>query len=185
LTIAAVILVGGASSRMGQDKAAQDWGRRRAVDRVADLAWEAGVNLVMTAGGDYGLPFVRDPQPQAGPVAGVLAALPDLRAAAVGRILLLAVDAPTLKTSDLAPLLEAAEPGAAFEGFPLPAVLNLAAIPRDAEPTWALRRLIERSGAAILPCSADLARRIRGANTPQERADLLSDLDNGAVLPKH
>ncbi|MBV9509207.1 MAG: NTP transferase domain-containing protein [Caulobacteraceae bacterium] len=176
MSLAAVILVGGASSRMGADKAVLDWGGRRAVDRTADLARSAGAVLVLTAGGDYGLPFVLDPSPQAGPVAGVLAALPVLREAGASRLLLLAVDAPTLKAGDLAPLLQAAAPGAAFEGFPLPLVVRLEALPRDADPAGPLRQLTDRSGAARLPCDAALARRLRGANTPEERQALLADL---------
>ena len=69
-----VILTGGASRRMGTDKAAQIWGGRRAVDRLADLARALGAVRVVTAGdGDYGLARAPDPAPQSGPVAGVLA----------------------------------------------------------------------------------------------------------------
>lgn len=174
MALGAIILVGGASSRMGEDKATLDWGGRRAVDRVADLARSCGADLVVTAGGDYGLPSIADPSPQAGPVAGVLAAAPVLGAAGVVRTLILAVDAPTLRANDLAPLLAAPKPGAAFQGFPLPAVLTLAALPEDANADWPLRRLIERTGLAVLDCPADLAPRLRGANTPEERAALLS-----------
>jgi molybdopterin-guanine dinucleotide biosynthesis protein A len=178
MTLAAVILVGGASSRMGQDKAALDWGGLRAVDRVAALARAAGAAPIVTVGGDYGLPFVQDPEPGAGPVAGVLAALPILRAAGARRILVLAVDAPTLGPADLAPLLAAADPGAAFEGFPLPAVLNIDAVARDAEAWWPLRRLIARAGLEIVTCDEARVRRIRGANTPAERDVLLCDMAN-------
>lgn len=184
MELGAIILVGGASSRMGEDKAALDWGGRRAVDRVADLAREAGAGRVMTAGGDYGLPFVADPAPQAGPVAGVLAAAAVLGGAGIGRALLLAVDAPTLLLSDLAPLLAAEAPGAAYAGFPLPAVIALAAIPSDARADWPLRRLIERAGLAVLTCAPDLARRLRGANTPAERDELLADWASPAKTPK-
>jgi molybdopterin-guanine dinucleotide biosynthesis protein A len=184
MALGAVILVGGASSRMGRDKALLDWGGRRAVDRVADLARAAGARAVMTAGGDYGLAFVADPAPQAGPVAGILAAAPVLRAAGCDRVLLLAVDAPTLRRDDLVPLLAAEPPGAAYAGFPLPAVLSLAALPDDAEAGWPLRRLGERAGLAVLPCPVELERRIRGANTPEERDALLSSWAPDADLPE-
>ncbi|HZZ90240.1 MAG TPA: NTP transferase domain-containing protein, partial [Caulobacteraceae bacterium] len=151
-TLGAIVLVGGASSRMGTDKAVLDWGGWRAVDRVAALAREVGATQVMTAGGDYGLPFVADPSPRAGPVSGILAAVLALRRVGVTRILVLAVDAPTLRPSDLAPLLGEDAPGAAYAGLPLPAVMNVWAIPTDAPPDWPLRRLIERAGLSILPC---------------------------------
>ena len=69
MKLGAIILVGGASSRMGTDKAAQEWDGRRAVDLIADLARLAGAQFILTAGGDYGLPFVADPERLAGPTA--------------------------------------------------------------------------------------------------------------------
>ncbi|QUD87931.1 NTP transferase domain-containing protein [Phenylobacterium montanum] len=168
----AVILVGGRSSRMGADKALLDWGGRRAVDAVAETAREAGAALVLTAGGDYGLPFVPDPSPFAGPVAGVLAGLAALAAQGFDRGLVLAVDAPTLTATDLAPLLAAPAPGAMFEGFPLPMTAPCAPLPPDAEADWPLRRLAERLGLARLPCPDGAEARLSGANTPAERASL-------------
>ena len=167
----AVILVGGASSRMGTDKALLDWSGQRAVDRVADLARELGASSVLTAGGDYGVPFVLDPSPQAGPVSGIVAAAERLASEGCDRALILAVDAPTLTPDDLAPLL-VPEEGGYYEAFPLPMVLPLSAIDPQAKPDWPLRRLVERSGLAVLPVAPELAVRLRGANTPEERAAL-------------
>ncbi|MBP7705050.1 MAG: NTP transferase domain-containing protein [Caulobacter sp.] len=170
--LCAVILTGGASSRMGEDKAAQDWGGLRAIDRVAALARAAGAGEVVTAGAvDFGLPWIADPEPLSGPVAGVLAAA---RATGAARLLVLAVDAPTLRPEDLSPLLTAGAPGAAYEGLPLPMVLDRAAIPAGAQGGWPLRRLVERAGLAQPPVEAGAAERIRGANTPEERAALLT-----------
>lgn len=180
----AIILVGGASSRMGADKAALDWGGRRAVDRVADLAREAGAELVVTAGGGYGLPSVPDPTPQAGPVAGICAAAPMLKASGLDRALVLAVDAPTLIRADLVPLLDAPGAGAAYDGFPLPAVISIALLPGDADPDWPLRRLVERARLATLPCPPSLALRLRGANTPEEREALLAAWRQGQDSPR-
>src|SRR5260370_34337803 len=89
-----VILVAGASSRMGADKAAQVWDGKRAVDLVADLARAAGARLVLTAGGDYGLPFVADPVEGAGPAAGVVGGGGRLADEGTSPALLVAVDAP-------------------------------------------------------------------------------------------
>lgn len=169
--LGAVILVGGASSRMGQDKALLDWGGQRAVDRVADLACALGASSVLTAGGDYGLPFVLDPSPQAGPVSGILEAAERLAAEGCDRALILAVDAPTLTPDDLAPLLEPLE-GGYYEAYPLPMVLPLAAIDGAAKADWPLRRLVERAGLKPFQPTLEIALRLRGANTPKERAAL-------------
>lgn len=179
MKLGAVILVGGASSRMGTDKAAQLWDGRRAVDLVAALARAADARLVLTAGGDYGLPFVADPFEGAGPAAGVLAGAARLADEAMSHVLLLAVDAPTLEICDLAPLFAAPDPGAIFAGFPLPAMMALAAMPHEARPDWPLRRLIERAGLAALEPPARLILRLRGANTPAERAAVLRAWKSG------
>lgn len=168
----AIILTGGGSRRMGADKAVLDWDGQRAVDRVAALAAAVGAVHVLTAGRDHGLEHVEDPEPGAGPVGGVLAGARVLAAAGLARMLVLAVDAPTVTVEDLAPLLAVAGPGAFYEGLPVPMVVTLAALPDDAEAGWPLRRLVERAGLAALPCDEAVRARLRGANTPEERAAL-------------
>lgn len=172
-----MILTGGASSRMGVDKATMLWRGRTAIDRVAALAAAIGAEPVISVGArDYGLVFVQDERPLGGPVGGVLAGAAALQAAGCARALVLAVDAPTLQAADLAPLLDAAGPGAAYEGLHLPMVIDLAVIPTDAAPGWPLARLVERAGLARVACPPDVAARIRGANTPGERDALLASM---------
>jgi len=168
----AIILTGGASRRMGADKAALDWDGQRAVDRVAALASAAGAVRVLTAGRDHGLDHVDDPSPGAGPVGGVLAGARALLAKGLKRALVLAVDAPTATVEDLAPLLAAEAPGAVYDGLPVPMVVSLSALPEDAEAGWPLRRLVERAGLVALACDEAMRARLRGANTPEERAAL-------------
>lgn len=183
LTLGAIILTGGASRRMGTDKAAQLWDGRRAVDRVADLARVLGATVVVSAGdGEFGLPRAPDPAPLSGPVAGVLAGIALVRGQ-VGRVLVLAVDAPTLQPEDLAPLLAAGGVGAAFEGQPLPMVLDISAVPADAQADWPLRRFVERAGLIQVALDLALLPRLRGANTPEERARLAGETD-GLKAPK-
>ncbi|MBW8812914.1 MAG: NTP transferase domain-containing protein [Caulobacterales bacterium] len=173
-----ILLAGGRSVRMGEDKAVLDWGGRRAVDRLADLAAVLGASRVLTAGGaDYGLPRVADLEADGGPVAGLAAAIGPLRQAGCARALALAVDAPTLRPEDLAPLLASPSPGAAFEGLHLPMVFDLAAAPAEAAAGWPLARFVERAGLARLACPEAARLRLRGANTPEERARLLDARD--------
>jgi len=174
MTLIALILTGGQSVRMGRDKALVDWGGRRAIERVADLGWAVGAGAVLSVGRDYGFGFVGDPTPEAGPVGGLRAGLAEARLRGAARALVLAVDAPTLRAEDLAPLLAAPAPGATFEGLPAPMVLALDAAPPEAADGWPLRRFVERAGLAVLPTPPGALMRLRGANTPQERADLLA-----------
>jgi len=176
-TLGAIVLTGGASRRMGEDKAALSWLGERAVDRVAALARVSGAGVVLTAGArDYGLPFIPDDKTYGGPVGGVLAGAAELARQGCGRALVLAVDAPTLLAEDLAPLLAQAGPGAAYEGLHLPLVVGLDAIPPDAAADWPLGRLAERAGLVRLASPPGAALRLRGANTPDERDRLLNEL---------
>lgn len=175
MSLGGIILAGGASRRMGQDKAVLDWNGARAIDRLAALATAAGCEGVLTAGADYGIDFVPDP-PGKGPVGGLLAGLEALRARGLERALVLAVDAPTLRLADLEPLLAAPGPGACYEGLPLPMALRLDAVPAHATGDWSMFRVVERAELAILACDAPTRLRVRGANTPEERTLLLAEL---------
>lgn len=169
-----MILVGGASSRMGADKAVQDWGGRRAVDRVADVARAVGAEPVVTVGGaELGLPHVLEDAP-GGPVGGVCAGAAALRRAGATRALVLATDAPTLLPSDLERLLAASAPGAAYAHLHFPMVLELAGIPADAQPNWSVARLIAAMDLQLIEAAPHAVPRLRGANTPAERAALLA-----------
>lgn len=174
MKLAAFILVGGASRRMGRDKAVLEWGGRAAIARLAELANHVGTQTVLTVGGDYGLPSLPDPTPGAGPAGGVRAACTWARDEGYTRCIVLAVDAPLLVPADLAPLLAADLPGACYAGLPLPMVIAASAFPPEFQDDWPLRRLVERAGLAVLSVEAEAARRIRGANTPEELANLLS-----------
>jgi len=177
MDLGAIILVGGASSRMGRDKADLSWNGRGAVERLAGVAAALGAGLVITAGrGGFGLAHADDPAPGGGPVSGIAAGLAALRAAGAARALALAVDAPTLLAADLAPLIDAPSPGAAYDGLNLPLVMDLAAAPASAGAGWAVGRLVAEAGLARLQPPAGAVERLRGANTPEERERLLAAL---------
>lgn len=183
--LGALILTGGTSSRMGMDKAVLDWGGRSAVDRVADLARRQGAARILNVGpGAYGLEQVVEDPPGGGAAAGILAGARRLAEARCGRVLALAVDAPTLEAADLAPLLAAPAPGAAYAGLHLPLVLHLDRLPDEAGSGWSMARLVERLGLAVLAPPAGAEARLRGANTPEERAALLAALAEAETARK-
>jgi molybdopterin-guanine dinucleotide biosynthesis protein A len=162
---------------MGADKGVLLWLDRRAIDRVAALARMVGAEALVTVGAaDYGLPQVVEDPPLGGPVAGVLAGAAALRALGFDRALVLAVDAPTIRPGDIAPLLAEGGTGAAFAGLHLPMVLAFAATPSDAKADWPLGRLAERAGLVRLTCDPHARGRLRGANTLEERAVLIAEL---------
>ena len=177
MNLGAIILTGGRSTRMGVDKARLIWAGRPAVERLAETARNAGATVVLTVGGgDHGLPGAPDPEPGLGPTAAVAAGARALAAQGLARMLVLAVDAPTLSAADLAPLVSAPSPGAAYAGLHLPFVVDLGALPPGGEAGGALGGVLERAGLRRPPVPQAAALRLRGANTPEERAILEAEL---------
>ena len=174
MKLGAVILAGGASRRMGRDKAVLNWHGRRAVDRVAELARTAGATAILTAGGDYGMRSVADPTPGGGPLGGLLAGCAALWEEGFSDALILAVDAPTIEPSDLRALLDAGAPGGCYAGLPLPMVIALAALPKGLSSDLPLRGFVATVGLHVMAAPAGAELRLRGANTPEERGALLS-----------
>lgn len=173
--LAALILAGGASSRMGADKAALDWAGVRAVDRVAAAAAAAGAATVLTVGPrDYGYPHVVEQPAGGGAAAGILQGARRLASTGAQRALVLAVDAPLIRAEDVAPLLAAPRPGAAYARLNLPLVLDLEPLPDADGSGWPIIRLIEALGLVWIEPPPGAEARLRGANTPSERDVLLA-----------
>jgi len=175
--LGALVLAGGGSVRMGTDKAALDWGGVRAVDRVAAAARAAGAARVLTVGPrDYGYPHVVEQPPGGGAAAGLLQGARRLAADGAQRALVLAVDAPLVRAQDLAPLLEAPAPGAAYAQLHLPLLLHLEHLPETDGRGWSMAALADALGLAWIAPPAGAQARLRGANTPAERVAQLAAL---------
>lgn len=112
MTLAAAVLAGGRSSRMGSTKALIEIDGRRMADRVLDAARSVGADPVVVLGGDrtelavLSAPVVPDRYPGEGPVAGVLGALQHFEGIAE-RVLVLPCDLADLQAATLLPLVEA------------------------------------------------------------------------------
>ena len=93
--MAGLLLTGGASRRMGRDKALIEIDGRRLVDRAASLLAAVADPVVEVGPGWSGLAAVREDPPGSGPLAALSAGAAALRAAGHdGSVLVLAVDMP-------------------------------------------------------------------------------------------
>lgn len=151
-----VVLAGGASRRMGRDKALLTLGGLTLLDRqaakLAALAHKVVVSGDPSRYGSYGRPVVVDPPGAAGPLAGIVAAL------AGGDALVLAVDLPFVPAPLLSHLMEVAGPDGAlvadretfqptaayYRGKALPVARDLLALATDLSLRGFVNRLAVR-----------------------------------------
>lgn len=181
-----VVLAGGRSRRMGQDKAQLIWQGRRQIDRSFELLRAAGCSRVVISGDYLQYPHVSDQYPERGPLGGlasVAASEPETR------WLVSAIDQPLLDVTLLRALLEgllvAADSGRALCRYgedPLPMALLVApgtrrwmhyAVCGNSPGHRSLKALQEHLRIHALPADAATRARLRGANTPDEWDALL------------
>ena len=186
---AAVLLAGGRSRRMGQDKAMLPlpdgrrlWERQLAVLRALGPA-EIFISGPAREGFPSDVPLLADEVPGLGPLAGIAAAL---KAMHTPRLVVLAVDLPTMTTAFLRGLLEeepafSSTPGVvpqAADGFfePLAAVYARPSLPwaeaqlRNGERALQtfVRLLIDKGLAVVHPVADADASLFTNWNQPQD-----------------
>lgn len=114
MAVAGILLTGGASSRIGVDKALIEVGGRRLVDLAAEKLQAATAEAVEVGPGYSALRSVREEPPGSGPLAGFAAGAAALAGAGCDLpILLLAVDMPLVGEALLALLASQADQAAA------------------------------------------------------------------------
>jgi len=182
---AGFVLVGGKSSRMGQDKASLPFRGKMLVEHVASAVAEAAGSVTLVGAPDryrnLGFPILPDSRPGAGPLAGIHTAL---RASSADWNLIAACDMPVISASFLKSLLAAAESSGADclipsgpSGLPEPlcavyhsrchAVIE-AALDRN------VRKVMDGlDGLRIVTRRVPEPDWFRNVNTPQEWADYL------------
>jgi molybdopterin-guanine dinucleotide biosynthesis protein A len=69
--MSAVLLAGGRSSRMGQDKALLEFNGVRLIDRAMSELRQLKLRRIIVSGRDYGFPWVKDSVPDFGPLGGL------------------------------------------------------------------------------------------------------------------
>ena len=178
IDLAAVILVGGQSSRMGQDKATLPYKGKRLVDVVADVARAAGVSRIYVSGMLKGYTSIPDMISGGGPVSGLCSCLLRL-SANHARLLFIPVDMPRL-TPELLRLLivQPMHESCHFESHPLPCIIpitkevmrytDLVARNLAKQKKLSVKDFLARIGATSLDIPESLNSSLTNTNTPDE-----------------
>ncbi len=158
-----VILAGGASCRMGRDKAALPWGGSTLLDHMRALLLKAGVDRIGILGKPEEAGGVADETPFAGPVPALLSYL---RTANAGeRHLVVPVDMPYLSPALLAPLASATR-WTRYDGYIFPFSAVSGQIETSESPR--LRDLLAQQNTALLTVPAFADHAFRNLNHPDD-----------------
>ena len=183
--VTGVILAGGKSSRMGQNKALMSLGGRRLIDRVVDVMRQVCPELLMVTNNpegyaDLGLPMRRDVFPDKGSLGGIYSAIYH---ASASHCLVVACDMPFLHAAVLRYLVaqsadyDVVIPEVHGEMQPLHAIYSQACLPPIARRLEANRlkiigflpdvRVRRVTADEIQPFDPEL-RAFHNLNTPEE-----------------
>lgn len=169
-----LVLCGGKSSRMGRDKALLQLEGETLLARIKRLGVALGAQQVLVSRNEPG--FIQDLVHDAGPMAGIAAALPHCL---TNWLLILPVDMPLLTPAALEPLFLSSCPAGSFiECFPLPVLLRktaelqqtLAATLSDPTAKRSLHQAWEKLGLRPLPLLAPFA--FQNCNDPTSFASI-------------
>jgi molybdopterin-guanine dinucleotide biosynthesis protein A len=172
--VAGLILAGGRSTRMGQDKALLEWQGASLLSHARTLLQASGVDAIHVGGRPEELDGLADSHPRAGPARAILDAARLFRDR-YESLLVIPVDMPLLGRDQLDPLL-AARPGQArhWQGQPLPALIPVEACAAlHGQDIHSIKRLLAALNAEVLVLSpAGDPAPFSNINTPDALASL-------------
>ena len=148
--IAGLVLAGGASSRMGSDKAQLKWRGVRLLDHAASLLKTAGAEAVFVLGRKDEPGGLADEAPGAGPARAISDAVRRLHKNGWERFLIAPVDMPLMTAEALSVLTDAPD-ACAYAGHPMPLYLAAGALNAKASKARSVRALLQACGAESPP----------------------------------
>jgi molybdopterin-guanine dinucleotide biosynthesis protein A len=124
---AGVILVGGKSSRMGQDKALLPWKNFRLVDHIANVLREVGIKDLFVSGEVEGYQSIPDMLSERGPVGGICSSIMECYSRKFSNALIVPVDMPFFSAEAVRTLIDDNTTADArhFEKHPLPVLIKI------------------------------------------------------------
>ena len=173
-TLYGLVLAGGQSSRMGQDKSRLTWQGQPLYRYMMALLEQAGIQEVMLSGADFPLETISDIFPGRGPLSGIHAALGSLDDG--DRLLVIPVDMPLVPVEAIRILCEQQQL-CFFDGFNLPVMIPATRETRqviaervqsDHPKDYALWRLFQSLGGITVSLPEGMTPLFSNANTPEE-----------------
>jgi len=180
-----VVLAGGRSTRMGQDKGTLQLDGQTLLERAVAQLQAAGCDEVWISGRQLaGWHCVADPLPGQGPLSGIAACHAEALSRGGGRLLFVPVDTPLLAADCLTRLLAAlaTQPAVHYEDSPLPLALRVGTASAQAFAALQGRRAVaalhEILGGGVLAVGEREREALRNFNTPEQWQALLDERGN-------
>jgi len=177
-----VVLAGGRSTRMGQDKGELRLDGQSLLERAIAQLQAAGCDEVWISGRQQaGWHCVADPQPGQGPLSGIAACHAEALAGGASRLLFVPVDTPLLAADCLARLLDALATQRAvhYQDSPLPLALRVGADTAqafvDLQGRRAVAALHDILEGGVLAVGEREHAALRNFNTPEQWQALLDE----------
>lgn len=161
--IAGVILAGGRSRRMGENKAHLEYHGKPLVEHMTDILDRSGIETIIISGDVEGYDCVPDDDPFGGPakaIETVIRNFPDYEG-----FLFVPVDMPLLEPEMLDILIQQKE-GAYFIGSPLPAFITQSYSEESHETS--VQALLDSYGIYPIDLPEQFSPAMKNANTPEE-----------------
>ncbi|MBT1063735.1 molybdenum cofactor guanylyltransferase [Bowmanella sp. Y26] len=172
--LSGLVLAGGKSSRMQQDKALLAFAGTSLLRRAEALLRQSGCEEVLVSRNQPG--FLADIYPDAGPLGGIYSAL--MHQTIGSSLVVLPVDMPFASPELLQHLINAGQAQASacyLADCYLPMYLPVTQAARDflqqllsTQGQGRVKALLHHINAIALPCPADLAPQLRNLNTPAQ-----------------
>ncbi len=166
--IIGVVLAGGKSSRMGQDKALLDYNGRPLLDHMIELLEKCGLDNIYVSGNIKGYRCIPDRESHEGPGYAIYDVLQQLDSS--DGVLFVPVDMPLLQAGALC-LLMSEEGGGYFTNSPLPAFITK---PCPQERSKSVKELLDVLDVNPIPLPPELEISMTNTNTPEEWDEVLS-----------
>ncbi|TAH37522.1 MAG: hypothetical protein EYC62_01155 [Alphaproteobacteria bacterium] len=160
--IAGIVLAGGKSSRMGQNKALLFYKGKPMAEHMLNILKRTGIEDVFISGSLEGYPCLEDDEIHAGPAAAIRDVLK--RKPGYQGYIFVPVDMPLLRPEILKELISQKR-GCYFTGWPLPAFLTP---PFKLNHEKSVQRLLDANDIRPLNLPQDFEGLMINANTPEE-----------------
>jgi len=166
-SIFGVVLAGGQSSRMKQDKALLDYNGRPLLDHMIDLMQQVGFSDVYVSGNVQNYNCIPDTSQYAGPARAMYDVLQHL--GDYDGVLFIPVDMPLLPAGALQ-LLMKQETSGHFTDFPLPAYITSQC---PSQPPESVKTFLESVGGQSIALPHRFVNGMKNANTPEQWEEVM------------